>query len=301
MSNGHVVGLNRLVVEDLLEAHVLALLGDPSKPRASGSRLRTLLGRTTDAWTHHDAIVRIPPELNRRQPRLSDEDTLLGEVRCGASGMSGHLKITCVAWCSVLACYMVVLLECNRRFPRPLHKPSARQAEEWRDAAKALGAAKTHSDRKAAHAANPVKYDPATRRGFVQTKLDWKALAAYCNHEIPKMEEFIKELDACVEDIAWRLHIPVDAVTEKMLEDALDALEEEDAVPDVGNPSATFDLPMRRRLKAFVVELREKRKEMPDPCAQWDPNGGDLGEGTWPAARVNAADKQHTLEAVQAA
>ena len=303
MSNGHVVGLNRLVVEAELDAHVRALLDDPSKPQAPASRLRRFCcpDNRTDAWTHHDAIVKIPQELNRRQPRASNDDTLLGEVRCGASGMEGRLKITCVAWCSVLACYMVVLLECNRRFPRPLHKPSARQAEEWRDAAKALGAAKTHSDRKAAHAANPVKYDPATRRGFVQTKLDWKALAAYCNHEIPKMEEFIKELDACVEDIAWRLHIPVDAVTEKMLEDALDALEEEDAVPDVGNPSATFDLPMRRRLKAFVVELREKRKEMPDPCAQWDPNGGDLGEGTWPAARVNAADKQHTLEAVQAA
>ena len=128
-----------------------------------------------------------------------------------------------------------------------------------------------------------------------------KALAAYCDYQIPKMEEFIKELDACVEDIAWRWQIPVDAVTEEMLEDALDALEEDDAVPDVGKLSAAFDLPMRRRLKAFVVELREKRKEMPDPCAQWDPNGGDLGEGNWPAARVNAADKQYTLEAVQAA
>ena len=40
---------------------------------------------------------------------------------------------------------------------------------------------------------------------------------------------------------------------------------------------------------------------MPDPCAMWDPSGGDLGNGTWPAARVNAADKQYTLEAVQAA
>ena len=301
LSNGHVVGLNRLVVEDLLDAHVLALLGDPSKPRASGSRLRTLLGRTTDAWTHHDAIVRIPPELNRRQPRLSDEDTLLGEVRCGASGMNGQLKITCVAWCSVLACYMVVLLECNRRFPRALHKPSARQATEWRAAARALGAAKTDSDRNAAHAANPVKYDPKTRHGFVQTKLDWKALARFCDYQIPKMEAFIKELDACVEEIAWRSQIPVDAVTEEMLEDALDALEEDDAVPDVGGLSAGFDSGMRRRLKAFVVELREKRKEMPDPCAMWDPSGGDLGNGTWPAARVNAADKQYTLEAVQAA
>ena len=46
--------------------------------------------------------------------------------------------------------------------------------------------------------------------------------------------------------------------------------------------------------------LREKRKEMPDPCATWDNNGGDLGNGTWPAARINAADKQYTLEAVQA-
>ena len=29
---------------------------------------------------------------------------------------------------------MVVLLECNRRFPLPLHAPSARQAGEWRTA-----------------------------------------------------------------------------------------------------------------------------------------------------------------------
>ena len=71
-------------------------------------------------------------------------------------------------------------------------------------------------------------------------------------------------------------------------------------MPDVGELSAAFDLPMRRRLKAFVVELREKRKEMPDPCATWDQNGGDLGNGNWPAARINAADKQYTLEAVQA-
>ena len=195
---------------------------------------------------------------------------------------------------------MVVLLECNRRFPRPLHKPSARQAEEWRDAAKALGDAKTKRDREAAQSANPVKFDPKTRQGFVQTKLDWVALARYCDYQIPKMEEFIKELDASVEDIAWQSQIPLDAVTVEMLEDALDALEEEDAVPDVGGLSASFDLPMRRRLKAFVVELREKRKEMPDPCAQWDPNGGDLGNGNWPAARINAADKQYTLEAVQA-
>ena len=75
---------------------------------------------------------------------------------------------------------------------------------------------------------------------------------------------------------------------------------EENRVPDVGELSAAFDLPMRRRLKAFVVELREKRKEMPDPCATWDQNGGDLGNGNWPAARINAADKQYTLEAVQA-
>jgi hypothetical protein len=306
MSNGHVVGLNRLVVEAELDAHVRALLDDPSRPRASAVRLRKFCTRGSrhslvDAWTHHDAILSIPPELNRRQPRVSDDDTLLGEVRCGASGMSGHLKITCVAWCSVLACYMVVLLECNRRFPRPLHKPSARRAEEWRDAAKALGAAEGKRGRRAAHAANPVKFDPATRRGFVLTKLDLRALAEFCNYQIPKMEAFIKELDACVTDIAWTLQIPVDAVTEEMLEDALDALEEEGAVPDVGRLSAAFDLPMRRRLKAFVVELREKRKEMPDPCAQWDQNGGDLGNGTWPAARVNAADKQYTLEAVQAA
>ena len=214
--------------------------------------------------------------------------------------MSGQLKITCVAWCSVLACYMVVLLECNRRFPRALHAPSARQAAEWRAAAKALGAAEGHMSRKEARAANPVKYDPKTRRGFVSTKVDLKVLAEFCNYQIPKMEAFIKELDACVEDIAWRWQIPVDAVTEEMLEDALDALEEEDAVPDVGGLSAAFDSGMLRRLKLFVVELREKRKEMPDPCAQWDPNGGDLGNGKWPAARINAADKQYTLEAVQA-
>ena len=116
-------------------------------------------GRRTDAWTHADAIVKIPQELNLRQPRASNDDTLLGEVRCGASGMSGDLKITCVAWCSVLACYMVVLLECHRRFPRPLHKPSARQAEEWRDAAKALGAAKTHIDRNAAHALGQKRFN----------------------------------------------------------------------------------------------------------------------------------------------
>ena len=93
----------------------------------------------------------------------------------------------------------------------------------------------------------------------------------------------------------------MDAVTEDMLEDALDALEEENRVPDVGKLSAAFEADMLRRLKLFVVELREKRKEMPDPCAMWDPSGGDLGNGTWPAARVNAADKQYTLEAVQAA
>ena len=195
---------------------------------------------------------------------------------------------------------MVVLLECNRRFPRALHKPSARQAAEWRDAAKTLGAAKNRGDLNAAHAANPVKYDPTTRSGFVQTKLDRKALAKFCDYQIPKMEEFIKELDACVKDIAGSKKIPLDAVTEEMLEDALDALEEEDAAPDVGRLSAAFDSGMRRRLKAFVVELREKRKEMPDPCAHWDQYGGDLGNGTWPAARINAADKQYTLEAVQA-
>jgi len=303
MSNGHIVGLNRLVVEDLLNAHVLALLGDPSKPRAPTARLRKFSGRRQDAWTHHDAIISVPLALNRRQPRVSDDDTLLGEVRCGASNMQGRLKITCVAWCSVLACYMVVLLECNRRFPRPLHKPSARQAEEWRDAAKALGAAKTQSDRKAAQSANPVKFCDGSggrTHGFVFTKVALKELAKFCDYQIPKMEEFIKELDASVEDIAWRSQIPLDAVTEEMLEDALDALEEENRVPDVGELSAAFDLPMRRRLKAFVVELREKRKEMPDPCATWDQNGGDLGNGNWPAARINAADKQYTLEAVQA-
>ena len=304
MSNGHVVGLNRLVVEAELDAHVRALLDDPSRPRAPKSRLRRFCvrrGGGSDAWTHHDAILSVPAELNRRQPRVSDDDTLLGEVRCGASNMQGRLKITCVAWCSVLACYMVILLECNRRFPRPLHAPSARQAKEWRDAAKALAAAEGRRRRAATQSANPVKYDPHTRHGFVLTKLDLRALAEYCRGNIVKMEDFVKELDAFVEDIAWRLHIPLDAVTDEMLEDALDALEEEDAVPDVGPLTAAFDLPMRRRLKAFVVELREKRKEMPDPCAQWDPNGGDLGNGKWPAARVNAADKQYTLEAAQAA
>jgi hypothetical protein len=302
MSNGHIVGLNRSVVEAELDAHVRALLDDPSRPRAPTSRLRRSLptGCKPDAWVHHDAIVSIPRALNRRQPRVPDDETLLGEVRCGASGMNGNLKITCVAWCSVLACYMVVLLECHRRFPRPLHKPSARQAEEWRDAAKALGAAEGQRGQNAAHAANPVKFDRATGRGFVLTKLDLRALARFCDYQIPKMERFIKELDACVEDIAWRSQIPVDAVTEEMLEDALDALEEEDAAPDVGRLSAAFDSGMLRRLKAFVVELREKRKEMPDPCATWDNNGGDLGNGTWPAARINAADKQYTLEAVQA-
>ena len=105
MSNGHVVGLNRWVVEDLLDEHVRQLLRDPLEPRAPISRLRRFCGRRskkagTDAWTHHDAIVSIPPELNRRQPRVSDYDTLLGEVRCGA-WQSGQLKITCVAWCSV--------------------------------------------------------------------------------------------------------------------------------------------------------------------------------------------------------
>ena len=71
-------------------------------------------------------------------------------------------------------------------------------------------------------------------------------------------------------------------------------------VCSVGRLSSSFEADMLRRLKLFVVELREKRKEMPDPCAQWDPNGGDLGNGNWPAARINAADKQYTLEAVQA-
>ena len=49
------------------------------------------------------------------------------------------------------------------------------------DAAKALGAAEGRKPSMPAHAANPVKYGPKECvMGFVQTKLDWKALAEFC-------------------------------------------------------------------------------------------------------------------------
>ena len=61
-----------------------------------------------------------------------------------------------------------------------------------------------------------------------------------------------------------------------------------------------LEMQLQNRERKRLAALREKRKEMPDPCATWDQNGGDLGNGNWPAARINAADKQYTLEAVQA-
>ena len=72
-----------------------------------------------------------------------------------------------------LACYMVVLLECNRRFPRPLHQPSARQAEEVA-ATRERNHRITHAEdrepaqrpRRARISFNAgYKYDPATRTG----------------------------------------------------------------------------------------------------------------------------------------